>query len=484
MRAVFFILLGSIVITLPCKAQTKLVFAHYMVCFKDYNNGVAGYRQDIQDAQAIGVDGFVLNCGVWDANYQASVSQMFQAASGTTFKLFFSADMGPSSNPITAANILNMMQTYAGDANYFHYNGRPVLSTFGGEKITGAYGSANASWWLNNVLAPLRNGGINVYFTPYFYTDSQSETPTQADIQANCNGTALDVFGNSYPGWWNQVADGLFYFGVGLPTSSSSSSIITSSRSYATVAHTNGKTYIAPVLSTYWGRRQTTNVNLGANPPYYGNGRRYFEMEGPIGVRAQWNDIIQNQNPEWVELETWNDFNESYISPIPDAYYPWQYWDVNAPGYFHCHSGLGAINAYFIDWYKHYTPATCPPPPGYKDNLYWSYRTVPMSFSSLQDLNGQVTDIRGPIADSIYFMAIMIQPATLQVNSGGTMSWWSLSPGINEIRVPYHVGAQRFDVLGSSSVLMTGFGDPVTTQFTYNGAPTYNFWYTTGSVHD
>src|SRR5580704_12678755 len=54
----------------PAQAQTKLVFAHYLVANQSYGNGynfdyVAGYMKEIQQAQAIGIDGFALNVGGW-----------------------------------------------------------------------------------------------------------------------------------------------------------------------------------------------------------------------------------------------------------------------------------------------------------------------------------------------------------------------------------------------------------------------------------
>jgi len=36
------------------------------------------------------------------------------------------------------------------------------------------------------------------------------------------------------------------------------------------------------------------------------------------GLISQWQSIISNQ-PDWVEIVTWNDFNESsYLSPVDD----------------------------------------------------------------------------------------------------------------------------------------------------------------------
>jgi len=454
--------------------QTKLVFAHYMVCFPDYNDGVAGYQHDIADARHYGIDGFVLNAGAWDSMYQDRVAQIFKAArlSKTGFKLFFSADM----SGLKAPEIVDMMKTYANHPNYFRYKGRPVLSTFSGQQATGALGSGNAAWWRTNVLSPIKSAGVNVYFVPYFYTDNYDETPSRSELQGNFDGVATDSKGGSYSGWWASCVDGMFYFGVGLPTNNSPGSIIDSSRNFAAVMHNavNRKTYMAPVLSYYWGRVQDG-----------GGGRRYYEMEGPIGIRAQWNDIIQNQHPEWVELITWNDFNESYISPIYDAYSYWPHFDAEVgKGYYHPHAGLCAINAYYINWYKHYSATQTPPPPGYVDNIYWAYRTVPKAAVEAGDPRGPVTNFRGPVADDIYFVTNLIRPATLQVTTGSEVRNYPLQNGISDVRVPFEVGRQVFKLIRDGAPLITANGEDIVPHCVSKGGQLYNFLYTTGSAHD
>src|SRR3569833_2627330 len=87
----------------PANAQTKLVFAHYMVTNQDYganvnNDKVQGYMREIQQAQAAGIDGFILNCGGWinTTYYITYTEQIFQAALNLNsgFKLFMSCDFG------------------------------------------------------------------------------------------------------------------------------------------------------------------------------------------------------------------------------------------------------------------------------------------------------------------------------------------------------------------------------------------------------
>src|SRR3569833_849970 len=112
--AVIAILVGMFAAT-PAHAQTKYVFAHYMVTNQDYASTytdstavfpalgdakIAGYKKEIQEAQAAGFDGFAMNCGGWlnesgNNHYYIWYSeQIFEACYelNTGFKLFFSCD--------------------------------------------------------------------------------------------------------------------------------------------------------------------------------------------------------------------------------------------------------------------------------------------------------------------------------------------------------------------------------------------------------
>ena len=43
---------------LQAAATPHYVFAHYMVCFATYGQTIDGYKREIQEAQAAGIDGF------------------------------------------------------------------------------------------------------------------------------------------------------------------------------------------------------------------------------------------------------------------------------------------------------------------------------------------------------------------------------------------------------------------------------------------
>ncbi len=441
--------LTSLVCTRSSSAQTKKVFAHYMVCNRDYGGSVAGYLSDIQDAQAYGIDGFALNCGEWDANYQQDVQRMFTAAQGTGFKLFFSVD---TTTNLTSAQMISMVQSYATNANYFLYNNRPVLSTFGGQAKDGG-GTGARDWWLNQVLTPLRTSGYNVFFVPNFYSDPISETPSAA------------VIANNYNLWWKDVVDGMFYYGAtGLP-STSAPSLLTSSEAFAQLMHSHGKPYMATVSPQYWGSKQT--------------GRRYFEYQGGTGLIAQWASIIQNQQPEWVELVTWNDFDESsHVTPMDDVNLHWPYTAHPSLGFYKNRSGILKLNQYYVDWYKNYAPTQAPPPPGYVDNLYYIYRTHSKNLYC-NDPAGQVTDKIGNLQDTIYVTTILINAGQLEVTSGGVTTTYNVPAGITTTYVPFQAGAQSFTLKRNGGSVMSAAGPSISSSMT-----AYNYNYTSGWLHD
>ena len=436
------------------------VFAHYMVCNRDYGGSVAGYERDIQDAQAAGVDGFALNIGWWSgANYKQDTASMFQAAHalGTGFKLFFSVDEG--SNNLTtqgmpASDILDMVKTYGNDPSYFSYSGRSVLSTWGGE---GPSISVAHNFWLNQVLIPLRSAGFNVYFVPLFsakyYASNWSAVypnPTPQNIS------------QSYQLWWKDIVDGLFQISVGPPTNPTNASLA-SQQAYAQLMHQNAKIFMSSVSPQYWGDIQ-------------GGSRGYNEFHGGEGLDIEWNSIINVQKPNWVELFTWNDFDEStYFSPIDDVC---KYWpDVTGHrtlDFYKSHAGELALTKYYIQWYK-----TGVKPTATNDAIYFFYRTQPMNMVATNDTRGPVASRTGGVQDVIYVTAILPSAATLQVTSGSTQQTFQLPAGNSSIRVPFSVGSQTFTLSRNGKQLLTKQGEPVV-----SSAPEYNFNYYTGSASD
>jgi len=171
------------------------VFAHYMVCYAEYGQSVQGYQQEIQAAQAAGIDGFALDVGEWngpDWYYKTNVELIYEAAESlnTGFKLFFSVDMGSTND------IVQMISAYANRTNSFYYNNRLVVSSF----------LLNSLNWTNGVFQPLQTMGIsNIFFIPYFQTEAGFTWQTIGPGA----GSLLSEY---------SFLDGLFVFASGTPS--------------------------------------------------------------------------------------------------------------------------------------------------------------------------------------------------------------------------------------------------------------------------
>ncbi len=437
--------------SLPAQAQSRrMVFAHYMVTNQDYQGNtdptgevkVRAYMKEIQQAQAIGIDGFALNVGSWLSSgvgaeyYITYSSQMFEAAArlNSGFKLMFSADFCCGNQAGDAEDMMRRFVNYPRFAHvYFRQHGKYVLTTFSGDALgtatwqkirsdlaTGANpstGTVDPSWASATigVAGAPGNAPVNIFLVPAFFGAFGGELPAQSQIQNGFN-------------TWNSTVDGLFYWGIaGVPGSGGPLDQIPSSEAYASVVHDGGKLYMAPIALQFWGS----------------NAARYFEYSGYEGMRKMWMDAINVTHPEWVEIITWNDFIEgTYVSPIDDPNkYPYASYLVQSGlptqpgplGYFHSHVGAWALLPYFIEWYK-----TGTQPDIDKNSIFWAYRT--------QSVNDQAAGIptlgtlNGPIADEIYVTANLAQPGTLTVTSGALQKSFSLPAGSTDVQAPFTDG--------------------------------------------
>lgn len=393
------------------------VFAHYMVCFPTYGATIAGFEQEIQEAQAAGIDGFALDAGAYDdptqPYYNTNIALMYNAAEqlGTGFKLFFSVEI------TNTASVVDMISTYAARTNTFRYGSNVVVSTFG----------QNATDWSNSVFVPLMQRGISVFFIPYFWPNPVTELPSYQD--------GVNIL-NTY----SNVLGGLFYFGAaGLP-----SQLSACNSNYVLAVHQAAKIFMASVTPHYWGYNQ---LSLG---------RRYFEFDGGEGTVSQWQSIITNQ-PDWVEITTWNDFNEStYISPVTN---PGQYeQQIQAPVRY-SHAGFLELSKQYIACYKtgRQTALT-------NDALYYFYRTHSTNLVASNPSDAPVTWFLGDVADVIYNTVFLTAPAKLEVDSGTNSATYTLAAGLQQVRTPFAPGVQSFILWRNGVEVLSTQGPPILSQ--------------------
>ena len=414
-----FVGLALFVTTSTARAGTPhYVFAHYMVCYSDYGATVQGYEHDIQDAQAAGLDGFALDMPEWNGTdwyYTNNCELMYKAAEqlGTGFKLFFSVEM------TNTTSIVEMITHFAHRTNTFYYNGKLVVSTFG----------QNNANWQNGVFSQLQSNGISVFFAPFFWSTPVEELPSYQDGMG-----ILNTYSN--------LLNGLFLFGAaGLPYE-----LVQCNSNYTAAVHQAGKLFMASASPSYWGSVQNSI------------GRRYFEFDGGEGTVMQWQGIIANQ-PDWVEITTWNDFNEStYISPISN---PGIYQSGLQVPVRYSHAGYLELAKRYIAWYK-----TGVPPATNKDALFYFYRTHSTNLVASATNDVPVAWFLGDVADVIYNTLFLTAPAQLKVVSGTNSATYSLGAGLQQVRTPFAPGAQIFTLTRNGTQVLSAQGPPILSQIT------------------
>jgi len=411
------------------------VFAHYMVAFATYGETVQGYRREIMEAQAANIDGFALNVGAWDdvqSYYKRHVALMYQAAEelGTGFKLFFSVDFEDPTN------IVNMVESYANRTNTFRYQGKVVLSSYGHNDVP------FLGWpgmdWTNAIIGKLKHDGYPVFFVPYFFSNPPHELPNSTD--------AFQVLTN-YAG----IVNGLFCFAA----AGELEGTIAANAQYAYMVNQGGKVSMASVYPNYWGYKQ------------FSIGRRYYESYGGEGLELQWEQLL-GYAPDWVEIVTWNDFNEStYVSPVVN---PGQYFSELLLPRRNTHAGYLEFSKYYITWFKSGYPAID------RDALFYFYRIHPKDLVITNDV--PVTWISQYVQDELFLTTMLKSPARLVVTSGGVQSEYAQTAGISHVRVPFQVGPQVFELWRGDAQLGIVNAPQITTSLTnYNFFPTSGFAY-------
>ncbi|MBC8126929.1 MAG: hypothetical protein H8M99_07270 [Gloeobacteraceae cyanobacterium ES-bin-144] len=421
----------------PAAASPRYVFAHYMVCFATYGETVDGYKREIREAQAAGIDGFALNVGAWDdvqSYYKRRVSLMYDAAEqlGTGFKLFFSVDfMDPT-------NIVNMVESFGNRSCTFRHQGKIVLSSYGKNDVP-SMGWTGLDW--PNVIELLRGNGYPIFFIPYFFSDPVRELPGYSN-------------GESILSKYGDLLDGLFYFGAaGLPPQ-----LAGSNSEYNRAVQLAGKTFMASVAPAYWGMKQPSL------------GRRYYEFDGGEGLALQWSAIITNQ-PDWVEICTWNDFNEStYVSPVDD---PGLYFSELQTPHRHTHKGYLELSKRFISWYK-----TGQNPSVLRDELFYFYRTHPRGAVATSTNDVPVSNQTANTEDSLYLTMFLKAPTQLEVISGTTRTTNSLPAGMTHVRTPFSAGPQTMTLRRGGVELLSARGPDIVAVI-----QNYNFFLTTGFAY-
>ncbi len=395
----------------------KQVFAHYMVCCPTAGGSATleDYKREIQEAQKRGLDGFALNCGGWqksEPHYKARTLKIYEAARqlGTGFQLFVSAD-GAALNEIP-----DIVRSFKDHPNQFRYNGQPVLSTFAGEGVDNAIGKARTR-------IAHDEGAV---FVPYFYPRPNITEHPQEEHAAQLARDFPDV-------------DGFFYFGA----AGTGEQIARSNAILARKWLGLGKIFMA-----------------GITPYYRGNGGnfRLFETRGFEGMAQEWEGAIR-AGATWVELVTWNDWNESsYLAPFGPAEAT-SLWNGHFGPKMLSHVAYLEASRYYIDWFKLGFP-----PPITEDKLFYFYRLHPKSLPVTVNAADQAKGTGRPggadaLLDNVFVTLFLTQPAQLTIHSGERHESFELAAGVHHVSTPFAPGPQRFVLRREGQVVIEKLGE-------------------------
>lgn len=403
----------AIVLHFLGKVQAKAVFAHYMVGTATQDHA----QQDIDDAIAIGIDGFALNIGDPTQSYvSTTLEYLYDYAYGKDFGLFVSMDLSASGKAPDA--YYSILQTYIGNAAaYIGPNGQPVVSTW----TAGGFDSGTWSTWKTSF-------DDKMYFIPMF-----DDTSGYYDS------------GSDWWSTWGDLVDGVFSWEAAWPVvgdgSSSDAGSMSPDMPVIDGAQSNNKAYMVGLSTLQY------KDAYGAN----------LYRQGALNLPVRMNNILSMASQlEFVEIITWNDGPEShYIGNVwpegsdssvmycsPQADFPHTAWQPLVESFIKAYKNGGSM---------------APPSGATAIGSMW-YKTI------LQDADcsgATQPDGWSTGTDSLTWAIVLPSGSsgmTVRLTSNGNViSTVSVNPGLNYgSPTGVQAGAQMLELLNSGgSVVMT-----------------------------
>jgi glucan endo-1,3-alpha-glucosidase len=432
----------------------RMVFSWYMVYHYTYSvyfppvgdpTSIAAYVREIKEAQAGGVDGFILDYinrpDVYPTIYNifAAAKQIHDAdPTKAPFWLYVAPELGfggsvqgnSASNGTGTNWILYFLQQFGNHPNYYKYNGKSVLGSF-----LGPDNLQNQSDLTNFVFNPMGGAGSVFYIATLF------------------NGNNITTDGTHFTAW-AQANLGSVNFWVGdLPAVD-----LANTNTFANICAVNGKPLVCEVQSgSYWSTNTSASQGI------------YFEHNGGEGSAQEWVNAI-GLNPAWVTEAVWNDWTEAYTSPVdipnvPTVSSGYPYDNLLKP-----HRGYSEQRKYYAQWY-----VTGAQPAIAKDLLIYFYRVCPQAANTNPCAGGGnpgpcPPDWRGTIQDVIFIETFLTAPATLSVSTGGNVTNYSQPAGLNFTRTNFTPGVQQFSLIRGGATIATVTGENILASVSQNTA--------------
>ncbi|GLJ34596.1 hypothetical protein SUGI_0695830 [Cryptomeria japonica] len=437
------LILSSLSIHPSRAADPGLVFAHYMLYADD---DISVFKQEIQLAQSKGIDAFALNSNVWR---QTLADRMYQAAEevGTSFKIFFSADIHKDDNGnLTPDQLVTMLSSnYTSHPNQMTYQDKPLFTAWLG---------SSDSWWadynyssaLEGWKAVFENAGgkDKFFFIPFFATD----------------GSYWGVRGTAET--YTDVINGLFawdtsawpYFSPDFQTVNASKD-----ENYLSACNYVGKVYMASpspwffkniagsCCSDYCNNKDLSNCNCQVKGNY----------QGPGLWITRWEQLINLSIP-LLEIVTWNDWVESsYVAP------PLSIASANVSDF--THRAFLELGKYYITWYK-----TRSAPAITEDSLYMFYYTH--SKDVIVAADGCQVTYSDQLSDKLYVTTMLTASASVELRSGNSSQTFDAAEGVSTWSMDFQEGQQVAVLTRGGATVSTLIGS---VNISNSNVETYNF---------
>ncbi|KAI1275720.1 glycoside hydrolase family 71 protein [Xylaria sp. FL0933] len=381
----------------------KPVYAHFIVGIVEKYT-VADWKADIAQAQAIGIDGFALNCAPAriDSYTPKQLANAYQAAQEMNFKMFISFDFAYWSTGDTP-DIINIVGNYSSHPAQAYY--RLVSYQYGGAIVSTFVGD-NMNW--NAVKSALPGKKITALPNiqdPSFLANAQ----TGLDGAFSWYAWPTDGGNSIIPGPMTTIWDQRF------------------------IQNLAGRPYMAPVSPWFFTHFNTKNW--------------VFICEDQPNLR--WQQMLQLK-PSLIEIVTWNDFGESHYIGGSEPNHSDDGSSAWATGY--PHDGFRTLWAPYIAAYK----AGADKPTVKSDQLVYWYRTTPKNTVCTNDTLGPPNGIQY-LADVVFVATMLTAPAQLTVTSGNNAPVTvTVDAGIITHNFTMGVGKQSFSLSRNGAKILSG----------------------------
>ncbi|TRM56732.1 glycoside hydrolase family 71 protein [Schizophyllum amplum] len=393
------------------EAGDKLVFCHFMIGVVSNRQSSYDYDSDMQRARDIGIDAFALNIGTDDYT-DIQLGYAYDSAARNGMKVFISFDFNwyhTDQASVVGAKIAQ----YAGRDGQLKIGNAVFASSFAGDGVDSQ---------------AIRNAaGMEVFWAPNFRADT--------------NVGAVDGLLN-WIAWPNNGANKA-------PSGGNSISVASGDAAYRNAL--GGKPLIAPLSPWFF-------THFGPEVSYSKN----WVFPSDMLIYRRWMDILATQ-PQFVEMITWNDYGEShYMGPLSSSHTDdgGSKWANDMP-----HTGwlelskpfIAALKAGKTDVTEFIT----------EDQLIYWYRTAPKALNcDSTDTTMQPADNSSgnyfegrpdgwdTMTDEVFVVALLTQPGTAGVNTGGTVHYFDAPAGASAFSVPFNTGPQSFILLRNDTPVL------------------------------